>query len=124
MHPNAHLLLLNWWELVDSTSIEEVFEGTFPGWDAEHAGILETSLMLRLAPERVYEDRIARRTSEIAPPPYVVFPERPGLVDPSGVLRTADGASAEIGAALTEIIVRRASSILRSEFSASADCTP
>lgn len=115
-NPGAKLVLLNWWELVDEVSINSVFGGEFPGWDAEHAGILETSLMLHLAPNRVEVDKIEKRTAEIAPPDYVVFPEREGLVDSSGVLRTADGASSRIGAALTEAILARAVEILSSEF--------
>lgn len=118
-HPEAKLVLLNWWELIDDGNIARVFGDDFPGWDAEHAGILETSLMMHLAPERVEDDKIARRTSNIVPPDYVVFPERKGLVDPSGVLRTADGANAGIGAALTDVVVARALDILGREFTTS-----
>lgn len=115
-HTGIRALSLNWWETVNESDTDRIFDGEFPGWDAEHAGIVETSLMLHLAPELVHTERISTRRAEVAPPEYVVFPERPELVDPSGVLRTAHGADADIGKHLTGAIMKKAKKILNLEF--------
>jgi creatinine amidohydrolase len=76
--------------------MEELFHGDFPGWDAEHAAIVETSLMLHLHPDlvlfdRAVDDRSPRR------PGYDVVPTPDDLVAPSGTLWKATQASAEKG---------------------------
>jgi len=109
---NVRVVSLNWWELVPADRLDEVFGGAFPGWEAEHAGIAETSLMMHFHPERVRTELISDRVSEIVPPSYTVVPERPGLVDPSGVLRTAAGSSAEIGRALAEEVLAASRRVL------------
>ncbi len=106
---DVDVLLVNWWELIGADELHHIFNGDFPGWEAEHAGVVETSLMMYLVPGKVRDDLIEDRRSDILPPGYTVLPERPGLVDPSGVLRTAWGSSAQLGesifqAALSEIV--------------------
>jgi len=112
---DVRVVSLNWWELVPADRLDEVFGGAFPGWEAEHAGIAETSLMLHFHPDRVREELISGRIAEIVPPAYTVVPERPGLVDPSGVLRTAAGSSAAIGGRLAEEVLAASERILRLE---------
>lgn len=110
-------LVIDWWNILRIDRLQEIFEGEFPGWEAEHAGIIETSLMMHLAPERVQAERIENRIGHIAPPTYTVLPERPGLVDPSGILRTAWGANAELGKEIAEEIETMILGILNTEFS-------
>jgi creatinine amidohydrolase len=98
-------LIINWWDVLPIERMEDVFHGHFPGWSSEHAGVVETSLMMYLAPEMVRTQLIEKRIADVSPPVYTVVPERTGLVDPSGVLRTADGSSTEIGKRLTIEIV-------------------
>jgi creatinine amidohydrolase len=112
---DVRVLSLNWWELVPADRLDEVFGGAFPGWEAEHAGIAETSLMMHFHPERVRADLISDRVAEILPPTYTVVPERAGLVDPSGVLRTAAGSSADIGRRIAEEVLSAGEQILRRE---------
>ena len=56
--------------------MEKLFGDEFPGWDVEHAAVLETSLMLHLRPDLVLFERAvddeARRH-----PAYDVVPPRP-----------------------------------------------
>ena len=111
----ARVLLVNWWEQLTAADLDEIFRGTFPGWEAEHAGIVETSLMLHMDPERVLMDRIPPSTD--APlPTYTVLPEPPGLVPATGVLRSAVGSSPEIGKLLTDRLVDALERIMRKEF--------
>lgn len=91
--------------------MEALFGDDFPGWDVEHAAVLETSLMLHLRPDLVLFDRAvddeARRH-----PPYDVVPAPSDFVPRSGTLWKATRASAAKGAlAWDEIVSRVAASI-------------
>lgn len=110
------LLLVNWWELVRPDVLDSVFGDTFPGWEADHAGVVETSLMLHLDPERVRTEKIEDRVSSIVPHNYTVLPERTGLVDPSGVIRTARGASADKGRTLFDTVTEELTAAINDEF--------
>ena len=92
-----------------------VFHGAFPGWEAEHAGVVETSLMLRLDPDRVLVDRIPPPARQPLPT-YTILPEPVGLVPAGGVLASAVGSSAEVGRQLVERLVGALERILRAEF--------
>jgi creatinine amidohydrolase len=76
--------------------MEELFHGDFPGWDAEHAAIVETSLMLHLHPETVLFDRAVDDRSP-RHPGYDVVPPPEDFVAPSGTLWKATQATAEKG---------------------------
>lgn len=76
--------------------MEELFHGDFPGWDAEHAAIVETSLMLHLHPEMVLFDRAVDDRSP-RHPGYDVVPTPNDLVAASGTLWKATQASSEKG---------------------------
>ncbi|MFE5328195.1 creatininase [Embleya sp. NPDC056575] len=115
---DVRVLMVNWWEVIGADTLDRIFAGDFPGWEAEHAGIVETSLMMHLDPGRVHADAISPTTVAITPPPYTVLPERPGLVDPSGVLRTAHGSSAAIGEAIFEGAAEAIAAVVRAEFGA------
>jgi creatinine amidohydrolase len=121
-HPELRVVSVNWWEQASAETLEEIFAGGFPGWEAEHAGVVETSLMMHIDPSRVRADLIDDRVAETRPPTYTVLPERAGLVDPSGVLRTARGSSAEIGEQVWRHVTAACEEILRAELgSGSAD---
>jgi creatinine amidohydrolase len=77
-------------------TMDILFEGDFPGWAIEHAGILETSLLQYLHPDLVREEKIEdgqapRRVS------YDVLPLQEDLVSPNGALWKATLGSAEKG---------------------------
>ena len=76
--------------------MEELFHGDFPGWDAEHAAIVETSLMLHLHREMVLFDRAVDDRSP-RHPGYDVVPPPADFVAPSGTLWKATQATAEKG---------------------------
>jgi creatinine amidohydrolase len=101
----ARVLLTSWWDVPPREQIVALFPGAFPGMDLEHAGLLETSLMLHLAPERVgpreqFPDVLA------SPPGYELYPEslqRAAVGE--GSLAPASAASAEIGERLVSLVV-------------------
>lgn len=87
----------------------------FPGWPAEHAAIMETSLVMALRPELVRTEEIADDRSAERPF-YEVIPTPPEHIAESGVLAEASKASPEKGARLVELIVARLTAALREAF--------
>jgi creatinine amidohydrolase len=85
-------------------TMELLFPGGFPGWDVEHASIMETSLMLHLRPELVLFDRAVDDEAE-RHPWWDVVPTPDAFVPASGTLWKATQASAEKGRRTWEEIV-------------------
>ena len=76
--------------------LDELFPGGFPGWDVEHASIMETSMMLAVRPELVRVDRII--DDEAARHPgWDVLPAPADFIPESGVLWHPSRATREIG---------------------------
>ena len=110
----SRALLLSYWDFVDETTLEKVFPDGFLGWDIEHGGVLETSLMLLLHPDKVDMSRVVDH-----PPakltPYDIFPEDPARTPDSGCLSSAKGASAERGQLLLDAVVTQIADALKGE---------
>ena len=94
-------VLVSYWDFVDQETIDEIYQGAFPGWDVEHGGVLETSLMLHLYPELVRLDQVMDLPAAQLPR-YDVLPVRPELTPASGCLSSAAAASEAAGALLLE----------------------
>jgi creatinine amidohydrolase len=99
--------------------MNELFGDEFPGWDVEHAAVLETSLMLHLHPELVLFDRAvddqARRH-----PSHDVVPTPDDFVPASGTLWKATRASAAKGASAWREITENLAGAIGEELPASA----
>lgn len=110
----SRALLLSYWDFVDETTLDKVFPDGFLGWDIEHGGVLETSLMLLLHPEKVDMSRVVDH-----PPakltPYDIFPEDPARTPDSGCLSSAKGASVERGQLLLDAVVTQIADALKGE---------
>jgi len=112
---DSQVLLISWWALVSDELVDEIFaEAGFPGWDTEHAGITETSLMQYFAPDLVREDKIIDDQSE-RKPPYSIYPAPEDIVPKSGVLYKATYASRKKGEKLAKQVVGRIVEITREE---------
>jgi len=96
-------------------TMDLLFPDGFPGWDVEHASILETSLMLHLKPGLVHFDRAvddaARRH-----PFYDVLPIPDDFVPASGTLWKATQASTDKGRVAWEEIVSQMREAISTEF--------
>jgi creatinine amidohydrolase len=91
--------------------MEALFGDEFPGWDVEHAAVLETSLMLHLRPDLVLFDRAVDDRSE-RHPGHDVVPIPPDFVPPSGTLWKATRADPGKGElAWAEIVDRMTASV-------------
>jgi creatinine amidohydrolase len=98
------VVLLSYWDFVDEATIAELYPNGFTGWDLEHGGVLETSLMLNLYPERVQMDKVVDAPPAVLPN-YDVLPVKPELTPASGCLSSAAEATAGKG----QILLDRAS---------------
>jgi len=84
------------WPVFTPDELDLLFPDGFPGWDSEHAAVVETSLMMVLMPGLVRRDRIADDRSP-EHPRYDIVPPPARILSQSGVLAKATDASDEKG---------------------------
>jgi creatinine amidohydrolase len=101
------------------TELAFLFDEEFPGWDVEHAAIMETSLMLELRPELVREELIAD-DSAAEHPWYDLIPEPSTHIPRSGVLSRASAASRTKGERLQKMVIEKLVEAITTEFGTSA----
>jgi creatinine amidohydrolase len=92
-----------------------MFSEGFPGWDVEHAAIMETSLMLAGRPDLVRSDRVVDDLSE-EHPWYDLIPAPPSHIPASGTLSLATQGTQEKGARLQAMLVAKLVEAVRKEF--------
>lgn len=109
------ILLTNWASFVQDTTLEALFNGKFPGWDAEHAALLETSAMLGINPSVVDMEKLPNETARRYPR-YSVFPTPREVVTQNGALAPATGASIEKGRLILRDIFAGYADAFRVEF--------
>ena len=110
------VMLLSYWDFVTEETIAAVFPDGFSGWDVEHGGVLETSLMLYLHPELVDMSKtVAHPPASF--PPYDLFPPDRSWVPESGTLSSARNATRAYGELLFEVCVKGISQQVGKEFS-------
>lgn len=109
------VMLLSYWDFVTEEVISGLYPDGFPGWDVEHGGVMETSLMLEYFPDLVHMDRVMDLPAA-ALPPYDLLPVDPTLTPESGCLSSAKAASAEKGAILADSIVSGITDAIRGRF--------
>jgi creatinine amidohydrolase len=109
------VVVLSYWDFVHKEAIAKLYPGGFPGWDVEHGGVLETSLMLALHPELVHLDRAVDHPAATFPP-YDVYPVKPEWTPCSGTLSSPKDASVEKGHILLEVCTQGIVNALRAEF--------
>jgi len=90
------IMTAGYWEFLSRDTIARAFGDDFPDWTLEHAGIMETSVMLHRYPDLVKMGRL-RDQPPAKIPRYDMWPYDPGIVPASGILNTAIGATAAKG---------------------------
>jgi creatinine amidohydrolase len=111
----ARALLVSWWDVLTDEEVVDMFGDEFPGWPAEHAGVLETSLMEHLAPGLVRMDKKALGGASRVTP-YHCFPTPEDTLWPNGIGSTALPASGELGARVMDLTVPKIVSAIETEF--------
>ncbi|MGP2490215.1 creatininase [Mesorhizobium sp. PUT5] len=109
------IVVLSYWDFVDKDTIARLYPKGFPGWDIEHGGVLETSLMLALHPGQVRLER-AIDHAPASFPPYDVYPPKPEWTPASGTLSSPREASAEKGEILLQVCTDGIVKALEAEF--------
>lgn len=108
------VLLLSYWDYVAESTLEAVYPDGFPGWEIEHGGVLETSLMLHLQPELVRMDRAEDHPAAMMPR-FDRLPTVAERTPASGCLSSPVGSDAEKGRLLCDQVVDHLSGDLASE---------
>jgi creatinine amidohydrolase len=113
--PDARVMLLDETLLISDEMLDELFADCgFPGWDLEHAAVIETSLMQYFAPELVREDRIVDGQIK-REMPYAIFPPPDDVIPESGVLYKATFASREKGEKYVKHVLPKIVEVVRRE---------
>jgi len=114
-HPDVTIIESNWWDVLDQSVIDEIFDDTpFPGWAFEHAAVTETSLMMYLSPKLVHAELMSDDKGA-DPIPYFKYPIIPGMVPSSGNLAPAQSSSPEKGKKIVDASVNAFMKILETE---------
>jgi creatinine amidohydrolase len=111
----VRIVKLRYFEELDQETIELLWPGGYPGMALEHAALMETSMMLHIAPELV---DLASAPDERAAafPPYDVYPPDRSWVPPAGALSSPSRATEAFGEHLVERFVSLVASALEREF--------
>ncbi len=112
---DVKIVVLSYWDFVNDETIEKLYPEGFTGWDLEHGGVLETSLMLVLFPHLVWMDK-AIGHPPASFPPYDVYPVRPEWVPASGTLSSPKNATREKGEILLQVCTDGIVRALNEEF--------
>mgnify|MGYP000893456622 FL=1 len=111
------VMMMSYWDFVTPQVIETLYPEGFPGWDVEHGGVMETSIMLEFFPDLVHlEKLIDHPAAEL--PLYDILPAVPQLTPASGCLSSGKASTPEKGRILTDSIVERMSAAIRGVFTA------
>lgn len=104
----------NWWEFISDALIAEIFGSRWPGWEAEHAALTETSLMAHLCPDLVRDvpagdNSYQKVLYKVLPWPARTRPKSGSYADPTG-------ADAATGRRLAEAVVDGLKRVVAAEF--------
>ena len=106
---------LPYWEYASEATLDKAFPDGFPGWPLEHAGVMETSMMLHLHPEVVNMDKVPMHPPADFPL-HDMYPYDPATVPASGALSSAAVATAEKGKMFMDEYVEGAAAALDEAF--------
>ena len=111
----VRIVKLRYFEELDQETIELLWPDGYPGMALEHAALMETSMMLHIAPELV-DLASAPDEQAAAFPPYDVYPPDRSWVPPAGALSSPRRATVAFGEHLIERFVSLVASALEREF--------
>ena len=95
--------------------IDTLYPDGLPGWDVEHAGLFETSLMLHLYPHLVDLGRAVQHPPAKFPV-YDMFPPHKEWTPAPGTLSSPQGSTAEKGELILKTCVDGIVAVVKKEF--------
>jgi creatinine amidohydrolase len=109
------IILANWWEIVSERELKAIFGKDWKGWVDEHAALVETSLMMSIAPRLVRRHKMVddSRRNRFE---FRTFPWNIQNYPASGVFSTTSGASREKGEALIKLVLKGLNELISSQF--------
>lgn len=111
------VVVLSYWDFInDPTVIAQLYPDGFLGWDIEHGGVFETSLMLALYPQLVDMDKVVDHPPAKFPP-YDVFPVIAERTPACGTLSSAKDASREKGELILQVCTEGIAAAIQEAFS-------
>ncbi len=116
---DVRIQLLSYWDFVDEKTIESLYPEGFTGWDLEHAGVMETSLMLLFYPDLVDMEKVNNPLYQGLPaemPKYDTLPIRASYTPDSGCLSSPALSSCEKGVILRDAVVSGMVKAINKEF--------
>lgn len=112
---DLRVMRTDYWDFAKLETLNKVWTDGFPGWGSEHAGVVETALMLHLRP-----DLVDMAKAPVHPPscfpPYDMYPTNPAWMPWSGSMRSPVIATAEHGAMMFEEYVAEMTGAVKREF--------
>ena len=111
-----HIVRTEYWDFCPQHVLDAVFEGDFPGYDLEHAALIETSMMMHWHPELVKVDKIP----DDGPARFSAldhYPQDGAGVPASGVLAPALAATADKGRMIIDGTLNALEKAIRDHFS-------
>ena len=109
------VMVLSYWDFVsDEDVIATLYPDGFHGWNIEHGGLFETSLMLALHPHLVDMNKVVKHPIATFPP-YDLYPPRREWTPSPGTLSSAEDASEEKGNLILDVCVKGIAKAVRGE---------
>ncbi|WP_280202438.1 creatininase family protein [Nocardia cyriacigeorgica] len=116
---DARIMIVAWWDVVGEPFRNALAAETgVARTDDHHAGMVESSLTVHIAPAATRPD-LADTDPAVSPArrfSYDVFPLPPDAATSSGIVYTANKASAEIGARVADQVAHEMAAAVRLEF--------
>lgn len=102
---DSKIIILSWWSLINDNFVHKYLREYFAGWDFEHAGFVETSLMKYLYPDKV---RYNNHETDISLNRGIYYSDlrtRGNRLN-NGVLSSAEGANAKSGQLIFDEVIK------------------
>jgi creatinine amidohydrolase len=113
---DMRVLLLSYWDFLDKKTIEGLYpDGDFAGVELEHAGVMETSMMLAAHPQLVRMDKVIDHKPAVFPT-YDLYPPKQELTPKPGSLTSPRKATREKGETIFKVATAGIVEALKTEF--------
>ncbi|UQI49677.1 creatininase family protein (plasmid) [Streptomyces sp. HU2014] len=117
---DTRIVIVAWWDVVGEEFRNDLAtESGVPRSDDHHAAMVESSLVMHIAPSSCHPERLTSSPGSGRTPRrmrYHVFPLPPDATTDSGVVYTADKASAAIGERVADRVARNLAAAVQREF--------